>query len=273
VLAALLAHAPVGCAPAKSPPPECEPVQTQTGGDASVIHSIDAAIAALANRNRPPTLPKGEGKPLRDSDKTYDPSEDDRVREAIDFLVQHAEEALPQLVEHFDDERYCITYGSSDEYWNNYSIVDVCYSIVSDCLTEPYFKTQPDTEWPMNRMWYPSVTQTPSEKSWFKSRANKKLYELQIEICDWAITEMPEMVILTAEEKSEWVHAIEKTRDSLRKTKKAIPIEKFGTRMDISRSRASPGVEIEDFRVEPDQKNMSGKSPAKTGKKSKRGRS
>lgn len=150
-------------------------------------------IDALANHNPKPKLVEtyADGyTPLFDAN--YDWREYDRVTKAVRFLKRHAEEVWPELLRHFDDPRYCITVGTIDiDSATNYTVGQVCQRIVRQWLTAAHER---HTHYLiLNKLDYWSLhdpkTVKASEdlKTWCDARKDKKLYELQIDMCRWAI--------------------------------------------------------------------------------------
>jgi hypothetical protein len=68
-------------------------------------------------------------------------------------------------------------------------------------------------------------------KPWCEQRRNKKLYELQIEMCDWATNALAaseEFARYSKEGRDTWTAGIAKAAESLRKSKTAVQWEGFG---------------------------------------------
>jgi hypothetical protein len=208
--------------------------------------SFDASstIESLENRNPRPLL-VGSGPDYEAVfDKEYDWSEYNRVMKIIPTLVEHAEVAWPQLVEHLRDNRYCTTVKLtySVTFTKNYSIGDVCRKIMAGWLSAAYGKhiSEEDTDiWPSSErgthLMYAYFSLKEADfardnkrlKSWCEKRKDMPLYELQIDTCRWAITDVPHIPDLSDKEKQMLKSAIEGDIESLRKSKEPIHFDGF----------------------------------------------
>lgn len=192
------------------------------------------AVAALVNRNPAPAIEAGSYKAPVFGGK-YDWAEYRRVWELVPLLVRHAEEAWPELVKHLDDGRYCTTFQSESGFAYNWSVGDVCREVIGRSVSEAYFqKLEPLYEVVFARMRMPAVSRDAKKlKSWCEERADKKLYELQIEMCRWAISELspPDGLpsFVSRPTVRGYIAAIEAEAGSLAKSKAAVPFLGFGT--------------------------------------------
>jgi hypothetical protein len=148
-------------------------------------------VEALANKNTPPRL-IDDNYHFPIFDDKYDWTEYNRVWDAIKVVIKNEEEAWPELVSHLEDERYCITYESMSGRNSNRSIGDMCRIIIGRNLSEAYFqKMQPGLEIIAARFQLPEIVRDKHVlKTWCEERKNKKLYELQNEMCVWIINEL-----------------------------------------------------------------------------------
>jgi hypothetical protein len=178
-------------------------------------------INALENHNNSPRILANQ--PI--FDVTYKWSEQDRIQRAIQRLVDHAEEAWPEMVEHLDDKRYCLTHGYEEGSYN-VTVGWVCARIISDYLSEAYFRQFPDDsdagEQAFNRLDISHIATDGNLKAWCVRRNGKRLYELQIETCEWAILEVPKLDEMTDADRQKWIVAIKDQVEDLREFKKAI---------------------------------------------------
>jgi hypothetical protein len=151
-----------------------------------------SVINALENHNPAPGREyNGDGySPL--FCKKYNWDEYRRVSKVIQFLKCHGEEAWPELLQHFDDKRYCITVGVNEyDSSRNCTVGDMCQQIVRDYLTAAYRRHISQLR--VDEIQYyvlcaPAMLRKPEDlKAWCDKRKGKRLYELQIEMCEWAI--------------------------------------------------------------------------------------
>jgi hypothetical protein len=149
---------------------------------------LQAMVDALANRNRAPEMVRRE--PIFSRD--YDWSEYNRAWKAILALVPHAEDAWPELVSHLDDERYALTLRGPSGKTDNWTVSSVCRMIVARNLSEAYYRNlNPEAEIVYARLRSPEIARNKNKlKSWCEKRSKRSLYELQIEMCEWAIGEL-----------------------------------------------------------------------------------
>ena len=147
-------------------------------------------VEALANRNHPPKHVGEFHEPIFDA--KFDWREDERVWDALDLATKHAEEAWPELVKHLNDDRYCVTYESFSEYTYDFTVGRVCRVIILRSLSAGYFS---GVEWRTKKAYLTMETagflrDPKTLKAWCEKRRDKKLYELQMEMCEWAKTEI-----------------------------------------------------------------------------------
>jgi hypothetical protein len=181
-------------------------------------------IETIVSHNPAPSFEgnRSSGRPIFD-DK-FDWSEYQRVNYAINNLAYHAEDEWRELLKHFDDNRYSTTMHG--EYGHNYVVSDICELIVSSCLSQGYMKHYGNgihTESAYRVIKYPRGLYNKSQiRDWCEKRKDKKLYELQVEMCEWAISIIMRMNDLSEEEKIPFVDAVQKEIDTLRNSKKAV---------------------------------------------------
>jgi hypothetical protein len=189
-------------------------------------------VEALANHNPPPSFKEPDLQPI--FDKKFALAESNRVWKAIPVFISHAEEAWPELIKHLDDKRYCITIQSMDGSIYNLTVGKVCREIVGRSLSEAYYRNlRPEMRVIYGRLRWPEIAHDPKKlKLWCQERSKKKLYELQIEMCEWAIPEVKNADFrdtrVTTQKRREWVKGIQAEIKSLRESKKAVPFKGFG---------------------------------------------
>jgi hypothetical protein len=229
---ALCAHtAPCGEIDNKKPRTTSEKKPTETVVDARKLFD------ALENHNRPPVLHGSRPDEFPVFDKAYDWSEQKRVASAIQRIVDHAEELWPELVQHLDDKRYCIAFELAETPCIC-SVGRVCGFIISDHLSLPYYQHLPqDSELIFHWLHVPQVARRGEKalKAWCIERSKKKLYELQIEVCEWAMQRIPELETVPANDRDYSVKQVRKSAaaiqaqiESLRKSQKAMKAGRLG---------------------------------------------
>jgi hypothetical protein len=183
-------------------------------------------VDAIASSNKEPFIEgdrPNSGRPV--FDKTFDWKEYERVFAAIEELSGHAEQLWPDLLKHFDDERYCISVHGDDGH--NYSVGQICESIVSHWLMTAYSRCVHSDDI-YYRLRPPMVFSRIELKEWCEKRKDKHLYELQIEICEWATaTVSSKEIFVITEQRDAFLKSVRNEITELRETKKAAPFEGF----------------------------------------------
>jgi hypothetical protein len=213
------------------------PVGVKAGVDSRAL------VEALASFNPAPRHVGTRHYPVFDA--KFDWREHDRAWEALELLIQNAEFAWPELVNHLDDERYCVTYKSFSGFTLDFTVGGACREVILQNLAYGYFKTvRPGSKEAYLRLQTPGFLRDPVKlKAWCEARRNRKLYELQIEICDWAAAELAKPEEFPKEDldtRNRWIAAIQKASESLRKSQTAVLWTGFGReeRIPYSRERA-----------------------------------
>lgn len=189
-----------------------------------LITGNQSLLDAIASRNLAPTI-KGpsSGPPLFGDE--FDWSDYERVTKAITNLETHAEQEWPELLMHFEDKRYSTTTDDAGGGPHNYCVGDICKRIVRKALTRGYIKhfhKGLSTEVHYHQIRYQAEDQELRE--WCEERKAKRLYELQIEMCEWAVAKVMKSKYITDEERKPFVDAVQAEIAELQKTKKANPI-------------------------------------------------
>lgn len=230
-------------------------MQESPTADPLVDEEIDARamVEALANHNAPPKLVDTRHFPI--FDPKFDWQEDNRVWEATELLIRRAEAAWPELVSHLDDKRYCITLRSFSGYTYTWTVGDMCGRIISKNLCKAYYQTLQASFGARNvnarnvhsRMSLPRIPRgTKTLKEWCEDRSKKKLYELQIELCEWAIQELakPDDRPLGSPLRIRaWTATIEADIEALRESQTAVYSSVFGAE-DVSRYSSEQAEEL-----------------------------
>ena len=198
-----------------------EPVRV---GDEPTIDTR-AMVEALANRNPAPQHVGTRNEPIFDTD--FDWREDGRAWKALKLVIQNAEIAWPELVSHLDDNRYCVTYKSFSGFTYDYTVGGACRDVILINLSSGYFETvQPEGKQPYLALQTPRFLRDPTMlKTWCEERREMKLYELQIEICEWTATDLVNPDVLPDEDlntRKVWIAGIRRASKSLRESKTAV---------------------------------------------------
>lgn len=173
-------------------------------------------VDKLATTNPPATI-RGEPGDERASWRKLNSKESKRVDALLKQVIERSEDLLPELVAHLGDERYCKTVGMAAGYPSNWSVGDICQQIIGETLSEPYYRHLPGTKTNYHRFRLPAFAQDKAKlREWCLARKDRKLYELQIEACEWALGELKGS-------NEELVTAIKQETESLKKTKTAVP--------------------------------------------------
>ncbi len=230
----LLLAAGWGTVPATAAPPDDreEPKAVKTA-------PVDtrAMVGALADRNPVPDLVKTSGcDPI--FAENFDWPEYGRAWTAFRTLIDRAEDAWQEMVSHLDDSRYCTTAydGTENDYACNLNVGDACREIIVGSLTDVYLQHLQLDKMGYARMQMRDVTSDRKKlKAWCEGRSTKSLYELQSEMCQWAVSELEkgdfgEQVPTSI--RLEWIAAVKSEIESLRASKKAFHFHGFGESME-----------------------------------------
>src|SRR5262249_23312501 len=136
-------------------------------------------------------------------DDSYDPAEQRRVKQALlDLNKSVGNELWPLLVKHFGDKRYALTF-EGDFRAQNETVGILCRKMAWNDLLLAYIQYAPSVdkseglESPNYRYseWTPDLN-----ADWYREREGKQLYELQVELCEWAMTKAPALKELSDEQ-------------------------------------------------------------------------
>jgi len=161
------------------------------------ISKLDSLIDSLANSNPEPELIELDALNLVPVfDRNYDWNEQGRVVKAIQKVLDDpTAELWERLVRHQNDHRYCLTFNDQiqgvDHYAVNWSVGAFCREIASFQLTFPAEHATKslllgDGE---RVITLPLVSSEPPPKE-AQADLEKSLAMRQIEICEWALTNM-----------------------------------------------------------------------------------
>ncbi len=190
-------------------------------------------VEAIANRNKPPKIVRRrEDYPSRFPlfPRDYDWQEEGRVREALTKLKQDKSiEIWEALVQKANDRRYCVTsYSGNSADAEIYSVGDICHSLAYDRLCEVFEKYLPSLP-PKGR---PFFLESVSKDlvAWRKERKDRPFYQLQIEVCEMALRELPKVPAdeMSDKQKAEARKKIEAGLEKLRGTRRPFAGESSG---------------------------------------------
>lgn len=185
-----------------------------------VVHRKgEQLVDALATTNHAPRL-FGQGFRRPFFPKNFDWNEYARVRSAIKDLEANAEDVWPSIVEHITDSEYCFTVEVVDSAYN-YTVGDVCYTLVKNWLRRGCPGTMAMDS---DSYWFvaPGFMKPPELRDWCRARRDKKLYEMQIEVAEWAISIIPEKSKMPKVIQDEAITSIKERITELQETKKAV---------------------------------------------------
>jgi len=194
-----------------------------------------AMVEALANRNPVPDIPAPRYNPI--FAKNYDRSECKRAAAAFHALIDHAEDAWPEMVAHLDDGRYSVTFYDSAESERayNWTIGDICQEIIIGSLTEGYLQNLRQKDKVSYFRLQDFVRDKKSLKSWCEARRTKRLYELQIDVCQWAVAELDkgDFGRVPNSRRLEWIAAVKSEIERLKASKEPYRLKGFGESVEL----------------------------------------
>jgi hypothetical protein len=153
-------------------------------------------VEAIANGNKPPkTISRRNYLPQNFPlyPKNYDWAEEGRVREALDKLRRDTSvEVWEALVHKANDRRYCIaSYSFSSSDVEMYWVGHICYNLAYDRLCKVFMKHLPS--YPPHGSPIQMRDVIKDFPTWRKARKDKALYQLQIEVCEIALRQLPKL--------------------------------------------------------------------------------
>jgi hypothetical protein len=198
-------------------------------------------INALVNHNPVPSVAEWPSREPPSFAEKFDWPEYFRARRAIQPVVAHAEEIWHELLEHCDDGRYCTTVHN--DIGRNYSVGQVSELIVRGWLTEGYIRHFPRlceaVPYPESMKLYyklqcpDMITRRKNMTDWCRRHGDKPLYELQIEMCNWAVARVASLKDISDRQREPFIRAVREQIQTLSKSKKAIPFPGFDKNEDF----------------------------------------
>jgi hypothetical protein len=201
--------------------PEGEPA---TKRDAKAVTKM---VDAIVNRNKPPKLVERPRPSLPELvalyPENYDWKEEERVRTAIrKMLHDTTPELWEELVRRRDDPSYCVVIAT--EKLNDAKIRSVgyvCADLAYEGLTGVFGRHMPP--WgPDGRPVSLDLDDITDLATWRKERANKSLYQLQIEVGEMTLRWLPKLKGKPKKEQDAAREAIEAELEKLKRTKQPI---------------------------------------------------
>jgi hypothetical protein len=189
-------------------------------------------VASLKNRNKAPLITRVSDDARVTFPSTFDWGEQARVLNVIQTLTDNIEHAWPALAEALTERDYCATVRTEfSVIWDyNYSVGSVCQQILVESLARGYMKhvRGSETAWRRLRRPKPLPSGAHELKSWFAAQRekSKQFFELQIEMCEWAIKEIP-LLSASDEEKKAWIAGVELQVERLRRLKRPVRLNSF----------------------------------------------
>jgi hypothetical protein len=198
----------------------------ETGKDTPDTESLVEAIKSHSSAPKV-HLPKDRhGHPFGSD---FDWADYARVNQSIKYLADHAEEAWPVMVEHLGDTRYSTTIDEEDAAYV-YTVGDICKKIIRDHLAKGYLLHYSEgfvSDEPYHAINAPGDLNSEALKNWCEKREDKKLYELQIEMCEWVIKKMSRLERFSEEDRQAFIEAVRQEIEELKKSQKFEPTGNF----------------------------------------------
>ena len=210
------------------------------------IRQMERLIDALASRNDAPRLVGKEGSAFPIFAEKFDWNDQKRVQAAAWALAQDDSNDLwGCLVEHLRDKRYSATCEIGDDYPCNYDVGTICLFIARSKLRCAYLRhLEPGKtfhyggnswNWVSNvtRDFIPGIVQRdlhhgsrvydPDDLAeWYRARKGKPLYELQMEMCEWAVKKVEDAPGVAEKPRKTFIAAVRNEIESLRKAKRPV---------------------------------------------------
>ncbi len=188
------------------------------------VRDLDAMIDALSNRVN--TAPQILGKVAEFSEE-YDRDEQLRVWKVLRELKQRNGNALwPRLVAHYGDTRYAFTHFNGNGRTNNTTVGEICKLIGLDAPLHAYLchspLSKPNINGKRRRLVRGPFGRRNPSVDWYEKRKTKQLYELQIELCEWSITDPEALEELSSEQRDEFVKKVKEQIETLQETHEAV---------------------------------------------------
>ncbi len=213
----------VAISPGSNSPATAEPSPENSEDDENP--NFDAWIDALANRvNKPPEMIRGRGPKFSEE---YDEDEQDRVVGVPRRVVKHnGRRTLARTSWHIQGRQtirvHLLSVGITFAY--NGAVGSICKSIAQDNLVYAYRRHAPVSNGKRGKIGHPLVGLPKLDmltKCYERSK-DKPLHELQIELCEWSITDASALEKLTDQEREKFVEKVKEQIATLKETRQPI---------------------------------------------------
>jgi hypothetical protein len=193
--------------------------------------NVAKMVDAIANRNKPPNFVKTPSDSFKETPlfpKSYNWREDERVLKALNQLHKDMRvELWEELVRKSEDPRYSLTTKDKAENAVNRSVGRFCRDLANWRLHGVYEHHLPDDENSIKEgaKINLGIEHPRSLLEWRKKNKGKSLYQLQIELCELAVTRLAKVKGISQEQKDSTLRKIKAEITKLRKTKRPIFLE------------------------------------------------
>lgn len=166
----------------------------QIAGSEEQVAPTDEEIAALVEQLVSPNSAPVVKSVYAEYPPGYDKVAQKKVHHAFHELRKLSPRSFPFLFDHMDDKRYCLTADAGD-FDRNYTVGELCRDILSSHLQSDVwdhksggtsFRRRPDQP---DYLAHHKLFEPKAAKEWWKTRKDKSLRELQIEVLEWVVEE------------------------------------------------------------------------------------
>ncbi|MCY2987152.1 MAG: hypothetical protein NTY19_04690 [Planctomycetota bacterium] len=207
-------------------------------GNSKRAKKIETLIDKLASENdRPQAVRDKTGRRTTVFPSGWSEEKQDAVFRAADELVKMGVRAFPQLIEHFDDDRYSYSHEAlnaapGDRVYYNENVGRHCRKIVREQLHKYEIWGEPLSGFGPTRWGPPGFDNNDAARRWWEQNKDKPLWRLQADALQWAIDVETEYREQKHDERG--LDAIRADKELLRRlieTEEAIPTDLRRSRM------------------------------------------
>jgi len=180
-------------------------------------------VEKLASPNPKPIIPDKYVESKIIYSPNYSKEAQNRIYEVRKKIEEKGMDAFPYLIEHYNDDRYSITYETSwNGCWYNASVGSECADIVHKQLQPlgPFRVNATDAGDKRPYYDFHFLYSKDTMQSWYKTNKDKSLRELQIEVLEWTITEEKKK---NDPKYDEDIKYLSQELDKLKKSDKSLP--------------------------------------------------
>jgi hypothetical protein len=196
---------------------------------------LSTMVQSLVNRNAAPTLVRVPGGRMALFSDDYDWTEQARINKVLHVLNMEGREDLWEvLLEHSDDKRYAITVRYDREA-SNWSVGEVCTQLVIARLEGAYRQHLVESNNPskLASVDLRSGVDRTQLKQWREARKEKALYELQVEVCENALSDLRNVHDASDTEKAQMRKKIEAEIRKLESSKQPVFLNLGNPELDL----------------------------------------